>query len=270
MLESLENFLSYPLGSITVQTVMTALLLLVAGIVLVKILTSIFKKALKKSTLEQSLQGLLVIIIRVLLLTLVVLITADYIGIPVTSLVAVLSVAGLAVSLAIQDTLANVFSGILLLAAKTFAAGEYVQINSLEGTVTKVDLMNTHLLTADNKHVRIPNKDVQAAPIINYSREPLRRVEITVHVSYDAATDAVKAALLRAADRAETVLSDPAPFAGIRSFKNSSVEYVLQGWTASADYWTSYYAMIEGLRETFAEDGIAITSYEHVNVHMNP
>lgn len=267
MWESIRNFLNTSLGAITVQSVLTAVLMLVVGIVLVKIVMVIVKRALAKTTLDESLQGLIRIIVRVLLLTLVVLIVADYIGIPITSLVAVLSVAGLAVSLAIQDTLANVFGGILLLAAKTFASGDYVQIGTLEGAVTKVDLMNTYLLTADNKHVRIPNKDVQTAAIVNYTREPLRRVEVTVNVSYDAPTTVVKTALLRAATRVDTVLADPAPFAGLMAYENSSIRYVLRAWTHTDDYWDTYFAMIEGVRETFAEDGVTMT-FDHINVHM--
>lgn len=267
MWESIRKFMDTSLGNITVQTIFWALLMLLVGIVIVKIIMVIVKRALAKTTLDESLQGLIRIIVRVLLLVIVVLIVADYIGIPITSLVAVLSVAGLAVSLAIQDTLANVFGGILLLAAKTFASGDYVQIGSLEGSILKVDLMNTYLLTADNKHVRIPNKDVQTAAIVNYTREPTRRVEVSVNVSYDAPTEAVKTALLRAATNVETVLADPAPFAGLMAYENSSVRYVVRGWTHTDNYWDTYFAMIEGVREVFAEDGIAMT-FDHINVHM--
>ncbi len=267
MWQTIENFLNFPLGKITVQTVLTALLLLLAGIVIVRVVMAIVRKALAKSSLDVNLQQLVAVIIRVLLLTVVLLIVADFIGIPITSVVTVLGVAGLAVSLAIQDTLANVFGGILLLAAKTFATGDYVQINNLEGTVIKVDLMNTYLLTADNKHVRIPNKDVQTAPIVNYTREPLRRVEVAVNVSYDAPTAAVKAALLKATASVDTVIDDPAPFAALSAYESSSIRYIVRVWTHNKDYWDTYFALTEGVRETLAEDGISMT-FDHINVHM--
>lgn len=262
----INNILAFPIGSVTVQTILIALLLMLVGIVIVKLLVRFIKKAFQKSSMDSSFQGVLLTVIRVLLYTLVVLVVADALGISVTSLLTVLSIAGLAVSLAIQDTLANVFSGMILLAAKTFASGDYVQIGSLEGTVTNVDLMNTHLLTADNKTVRIPNKDVQAAAIVNYSHEPLRRVEVQVGVSYDAPTEAVKTALLKTADRAEVILDEPAPFAGLLSYQSSSITYVVRAWTASENYWTAYFALTEGLREAFAEDGIAMT-FDHIIVH---
>lgn len=267
MWEKIQEFLNIPVGSITVQTIVSAVLLAVVGIVIVKLIMMIVKRALAKSTLDDSLQGLIRIIARVVLWVILLLVVADFIGIPVTSLVAVLSVAGLAVSLAIQDTLANVFGGLLLLASKTFTSGEYVQIGTLEGSVTKVDLMSTHLLTADNKHVRIPNKDVQAAAITNFTREPVRRVDVTVSVSYDAPTEAVKAALLRAAAAVETTLDDPAPFAGLMAYESSSIRYVVRAWAHTDAYWDTYFAMIEGVREAFAADGIEIT-YDHLNVHL--
>ncbi len=263
----LNTILNYPLGGITVQTALSAVLIVVVGILLVKLLTKPLRKLIDRTSWDASLKNVLVLIIRVLLYVLVVLIAADSIGIPITSLLTVLSIAGLAVSLAIQDTLANVFSGMLLLAAKAFSSGDYVQIGSLEGTVTDVDLMNTHLLTADHKAIRIPNKDVQASAIVNYSREPLRRVEFRVTASYDAPTDKVKAALLKAADRAEPILKDPAPFAGLTAYQSSSIEYVVQAWTESANYWKAFYALSENIREAFAEDGVVMT-YDHLNVHM--
>ncbi len=266
----MQKILNYPIGDTTVQTILIALLMMVIGILIVTLLMRPIKKALSKSRLDDSLKGVIAMIIRLLLYVIVVLIAADYMGIPITSLLAVLSIAGLAVSLAIQDTLANVFSGVLLLAAKTFSSGDYVQINSLEGTITKVDLMNTYLRTADNKDVRIPNKDVQAAPIVNYSREPIRRVEVRVDVSYDAPTDKVKAALLAAASATPTVLDDPAPFAGLFAYKNSAIEYVVQVWADSSCYWPTYYGLTEAIRDSFAAAGIEMT-YDHLNVHIqNP
>lgn len=267
MSETINTYLGFSLGTVTLQMVLVAAIIAVVGVIVAKIILSVIRRLLKRSTMDSSLQSVIMIILRLVLYTVVALIVVDYFGIPVTSLLTVLSIVGLAVSLAIQDTLTNVFSGMMLLAAKTFSSGDYVQLNGLEGTVIKVDLMNTHLRTADNKTVRIPNKDVQAAPIVNYSHEPTRRVEIRVTASYNDDTEAVKAALLRAADEADTVLRDPAPFAGLFAYQNSSIEYVLQAWTDTDSYWKTYYALTENVRRTFAEDGITMT-YDHINVHM--
>ncbi len=262
-----QDFLNYPLGGVTVGTLLNSLLIIAVGVVTVKLLMCIIGSLLKRSSMDKSLKNVIRNVIRIILYVLLVLIVADYFGVPVTSLVTVLGVVGLAVSLALQDTLSNVFCGLLLLAAETFSSGDYVQLNGLEGKVEKVDLMNTHLLTADNKHIRIPNKDVQASPIVNYTREPIRRVEIRVTASYDDDTEVVKAALLEAARNAEAVLEEPAPFAGLFSYGASSIEYVLQGWTDSGTYWAAYYGMTEQVRSCFKAHGVTMT-YDHLNVHL--
>ena len=267
ILQGFKSITSLTVGHIPLYTLFTAALIVIAGLLITGAVMKLVKRLIARTSWDDSLKHVMELVLRAILYIIVALITADHVGIPVTSLVAVLSVAGLAVSLAIQDTLANVFSGMMLLTAKTFSGGDYVQVSGLEGTVTKVDLMNTYLRTADFKTVRIPNKDVQASPIVNYSRESRRRVEVRVCASYDDDTEAVKAALLRAADRVDVILKDPAPFAGLFSYQSSSIEYVVQAWTATDTYWDAYYALTENIRTAFREDGISMT-FDHLNVHI--
>ena len=257
----------FSIGHIPLYKLFTTALLVLAGLLITHAVMRLVKRGIEHTSWDSNLKHVMALVLRVVFYVIVALVAADHLGIPVTSLVAVLSVAGLAISLAIQDTLANVFSGMLLLTAKTFSSGDYVQVSGLEGTVTKVDLMNTYLRTADFKTVRIPNKDVQASPIVNYSSESRRRVEMHVCASYDDDTETVKAALLRAADRADMILKDPAPFAGLFTYQSSSIEYVVQAWAATADYWPAYYTLTENIRTAFKEDGIAMT-FDHLNVHM--
>lgn len=266
-MDFINTFLNYPLGSITVEMLLAAVLILLIGIVLANLLVKPIRKLIDRASWDTSLKRVVLIIVRAVLYTVVVLIAADSLHIPITSLLTAFSIVGLAVSLAIQDTLANMFSGMLLLASKTLSSGDYVQIDTFEGTVTDVDLMSTYLLTADHKTVRIPNQTVQNSAIVNFSRQTLRRVEVIVTASYDAPTDKVKAALLRAASRLDTVVDEPAPFAGLSAFQNSSIEYIVQVWAAPSDYRATRYALSENIRETFAEDGIEMT-YDHLNVHM--
>ncbi len=262
----ISAFLNFSIGTLTVQKLLTALLLIGIGILFVKVVTGIIKKVFARTTLDASVQSLSLTVIRIVLGTLVVLIIADYFGIPITSLLTALSIVGLAVSLALQDTLANVFSGMILLASKVFASGDYVQLNGLEGTVVKVDLMNTHLLTADHKHVRIPNKDVNTAPIINFSREPERRIDLIIGVSYDADTEAVKGALIKAAENSDLILKDPAPFAGLFAYGDSHIDFKLQAWANTPDYWNAYYSLTEGVRQTLKDADVSMT-FNHIIVH---
>ncbi|MGN0172128.1 MAG: mechanosensitive ion channel family protein [Acutalibacteraceae bacterium] len=262
-----QSVLEFRIGSFTVEQLLWSIVLLAVCIVLVKLLMRGARRMIGKSHLDASVKLALTNTVRFLLYLIVILLVADSLGIPMTSLIALVSVAGLAVSLAIQDTLSNVFSGIILLINKPFAAGDYVQIGALEGTVMAINLMNTHLCTADHKTVYIPNKDVNSGAIVNFSREPFRRVELMVNASYDDPTEQVKAALQQAIEKTPTAVKEPAPFVGLEAYESSSIAYVVRVWTKTPDYWTTYYTLREAVRVAFQENGITMT-YEHLQVHM--
>ena len=192
---------------------------------------------------------------------------ANALGINTTSLVALVIVAGVALSLSVQNVLANLFSGITLLIAKPFTAGEFVEVAGKTGTVKAVGLFYTSLDTLDNVAVSIPNSDVTGSCINNYSREPLRRVDRVFAVSYENSTEEVKAAINAAIAKDERVLSDPAPFVRLLDYKGSTIEYVVRVWVKNADYWGVYFDLNENVREIFNERGVKF-SYDHVNVHI--
>ncbi len=264
---TVQDLLGFRFGSFTVEQLLWAIVLLAVCILLVKLIMRVVKRVMEKSRLDASVKLALTNTMRFVLYLIVVLLVADDLGIPVTSLIALLSVAGLAVSLAIQDTLSNVFSGIILLVNKPFVGDDYVRIGSFEGTVIEVSLMNTRLCTADHKTVYIPNKDVNSGAVVNFSREPLRRVEVTVNASYDDATEKVKAALQKAIAKTPTVVTQPEPFVGLEEYQNSSIAYIVRVWTQTPDYWTTYYTLREAVRTAFEEDGVTMT-YDHLQVHM--
>ena len=145
--------------------------------------------------MENGLKSFIRSALKIGLWALAVIIVADSLGIPTASLVALLSVAGLALSLALQDIMSNLFSGVTVLAAKPFVSGNFVELDGLTGTVHDVGLLYTKIITLDNKMVFIPNKDVVAAKILNYSSQPERRVDISVKTSYDSSAQEVKEAL---------------------------------------------------------------------------
>ena len=166
-----------------------------------------------------------------------------------------------------QNILSNLFSGLTLLVTKPFAAGDFVEVAGKTGLVKTVGLFYTQLDTLDNIAVSIPNSDVTAAAVNNYSREELRRVDRTFTTSYECSTDEVKAAINDAIAKDERILSDPAPFVRLIDYKGSTVEYVVRVWCKSADYWDVYFNLNENVRESFAAKGVKF-SYEHVNVHI--
>lgn len=253
--------------SLTIEKLLPTLLVLVAGLVIVKLMLRLFEKLLSRSKLERAAYGMIRATMKVLLYFILVLVVAGQLGVDVTSLIAVLSVLSLAVTLAVQGALTNVVGGVSLLTTHPFKSGDYVDIGSDSGTVQEVGLSYTTLLTVDNKTVRIPNSIAASARIVNYSTADTRRVDLTVAVSYDCPTEDVKAALLQAANVPAALLT-PVPFAAIEKYDESTITYVLRTWTATENYWDTYYAINENIRTQFEEAGITMT-YPHLNVHLN-
>ena len=263
-----ETISAFKIGEISISSLLSALLTLVICFIFIKIVTAGINKALGKSKkLDATLRGFVTSAIKAVLWVIALIIVANALGINTSSLVALVSVVGLALSLSVQNILSNLFSGLTLLITKPFAAGDFVEVGGKTGLVKTVGLFYTQLDTLDNVAVSIPNSDVTAAAVNNYSREELRRVDRTFTTSYECTTDEVKAAIADAISKDERILQDPAPFVRLIDYKGSTVEYVVRVWCKSADYWTVYFNLNENVRESFAKHGVKF-SYEHVNVHI--
>ena len=243
-------------------------LILVAGLLIIRIVMSVLNKVLKKSKLEKAAHSLIKTASRAVMYILLALMLASKLGIDVTGVVALASVASLALSLALQDALANVIGGFTLLTNHPFRSGDYVEIAGQGGTVQTIDITYTKLTTADNKTISIPNSAVVASQIINYSTSGIRRVDINVTASYDSPIATVKAALLEAA-KLDAVLTEPAaPFTGVVSYGDSSISYTLRVWTTSDEYWNTYFTITENIKQEFDKAGVEM-SYPHLNVHLD-
>ena len=256
------------LGDISLSSILSAVLIYVVCYVVIRLLCRAFEKLLDRSKhIDASLKTFFSGAIKAVLWVIAIIIIAGSLGIPVTSLVAVLSVAGVALSLALQGLLSNLFSGITILATRPCNVGDYVQVGGESGTVKSIGLFYTVLDTLDNRVIYAPNGDITSSKIVNYSAESLRRVIIPVTASYDSATEDVRRAVLAAAAKDERILTEPAPMAAISGFGSSSVEYTVRVWCKSDDYWDVLFALNENIRESFAEYGVEM-SYDHLNVHI--
>ena len=255
------------LGTSGAKSVLSAIITFLICLIAVNGITKITDKLLDRSKLDGALKGFVRTAVKIVLWALAIVIVAGALGIPTASLVAVISIAGLALSLSVQNIMSNLFSGITLLITKPFVEGDLVDIGANNGTVKSVGLFYTVIDTLDNRYVSIPNGDVTAASIVNYSREPLRRVDLTFNTSYDAKTEDVRAAILEAAQEDSKIKTDPAPFIVIGQYKESTVEYIVRVWCDNADYWDVYFGMNERVRESFARNGVKL-SYPNVNVRV--
>ena len=257
------------LNALDLSALFRTALLILAGVVVIRVLLRIVDRMLSRSQNLGSVGGYIRSVVRIALWFLLVLVVADSLGIPVASMIALLSVAGLAVSLALQNTLSNLAGGITLLASKPFTVGDYVEIGSVSGTVSLVGLAYTTLVTVENKEIYIPNSQLSSATIINYTRLGRRRMEITVSASYDAPTEAVKAALSEAVAQFPQILPDPAPEIRLSGYGASGIDYLLRAWTSSGDYWDVYYRLLEAIRPAFARHGVEMP-YSQLDVHLIP
>lgn len=255
------------LGVTVLSRLLPFALIVAVGLIVIRVVMTIVERALGRSRLEKAAHSLIKSVLRVLLYAILVLIAASSLGIDVTGVVALASVASLALSLALQNSLTNLIGGFTLLYTRPFHSGDYVEIAGQSGTVKEVGMAYTKLLTPDNKLVQIPNSSVVATEITNYSCTGTRRVDVTVSAAYSAPVDQVVQALYEAA-RVDGVLEDPAPFAAVTGYGESSIGYVVRVWTSTDHYWDVYNAITYNIKSTFDRSGIAMT-YPHLNVHLD-
>ncbi len=264
MQDTIKQFLS----SMTLERLIPAIIILIVGIIVIRILLKLFVRGLQKSKLERGMHTFLKQVMRILLYFILILIVAESLGINTTSLVALLSVVSLAFSLAVQNSLSNVVGGITVLTTHPFHTGDFVEVNGEAGTVDAISMTYTVLITPDNKRVYIPNSDTAAAKVINYSAQGTRRVDLTVSASYNCAPQAVMQALRAAADSVSCKLETPGVETYVSEYGESCIQYILRYWATAADYWTAYFTGLEAVKTAFDQNGIEM-SYPHLNVHLD-
>ena len=255
------------LGALTLDKVVHVLLLILVGVVVIRVVLKLLDRVLARSKSLKSLSRYIHSVAKISMAFILVLMVAEDVGIHTTSLVAMLSVAGLAVSLALQNTLSNVAGGIMLLVTTPFQVGDYVEADGISGTVHAIDLSYTAILTIDGKEIFVPNSQLSGTKIINYMILGRRRVDLNFTASYDAPTATVKQAIGEVLEDIPQIIAEPAPEIHLSDYQASSIQYVVRAWTAAADYWTVYYAIQEGVREAFDRHGVEMT-YDHLNVHI--
>lgn len=257
------------LSGIDLYKVLSTVILAVICIVAVKVLLHLLDRFLKKGKVEKTLHAFIRTGVRILLIFLAILIIASQLGFNVTSLVALLSVAGLAISLAVQSSLANLAGGIQILVSKPFKVGDYIDAAGISGTVLEINMIHTKLRTPDSKVIFVPNSDLAAAKLTNFSAEENRRVDIVCSASYDDAPEKVLSVLRELVDSHPKALKDPEPFVRLSGYKDSCIEYTVRVWAKNEDYWDLYFDLLEQIKPRFDAAGIEMT-YPHLNVHMIP
>ena len=249
------------------DALVTALLILLCGIVMIRIAMVILGKILKVGKQEKAAHSLIKSLVRAVLYLLLAMTVLGSLGVDVTGVIALASVLTLASSLAVQDALSNIIGGFTLICTRPFTIGDFVEIGGQSGTVTNIGLNYTKLLTGDRKTISMPNRTIVSSQIINFTVEGTRRVDINISASYnDEPEDVIEA--LKIAAQIPTALQEPAPYAAVTAYNDSNIGYILQVWCKSEDYWSTMHTVNHNIRKAFKDKGICMT-YPHLNVHID-
>ena len=252
----MNTFSEISFGSLNLDKLVYALLTLLASVIVIAIIMRIVDQLQKRSRFDRAVQGFIRSAIKTGLWVIATAIIAAQLGVKATSFVALLGVIGLALSLSIQGLLGNIFSGFTTLGAKPFVSGDYVEIDGVSGTVDKIELLYTTILTPDNKTVLIPNSQVTASKIINFTGEKERRTNLSYFVPAEADAAIIKEALLDAVREDGRAKKEPAPFVGIHAFGQGTAEYIVRAWVEKEEYLDFTFSVNELVGRIFRERGI--------------
>ena len=245
-----------------------ALFVLIIGLWIAKLITKSVKKLMLKGEMDNSLVPFLTSLISTVLKLLVVISALGMLGIEMTSFIALLGAAGLAVGMALSGTLQNFAGGVMILIFKPFKAGDFIDAQGHMGSVKEIQIFNTILTTGDNKTVIIPNGGLSTGAMVNFSTQSTRRVDWTFGIGYGDDADKAKEVLRTLLDADKRVLQDPEPFIALSELADSSVNFVVRAWVNASDYWGVYFAMNEKVYKTFEKEGLNIP-YPQMDVHLD-
>ena len=248
--------------------IVLALAVFVIGKWISKRITKVIRKLMERAELDATLVTFLCNIVYAILLAAVILAALDVLGVPVTSLLAVLGAAGLAVGLALKDSLGNFAAGVMLILFRPFKQGDFVEVAGVSGAVTEVKIFSTILTTPDNKLVVIPNAQVAADTITNYSANDQRRVDMVFGVGYDDDLKVVAEILEKICADHPKVLDEPATNVFISNLGDSSVDFACRPWVKTEDYWGVYADLLEAGKIELEAAGCNIP-YPQTDVHLH-
>lgn len=245
-----------------------AIAIFIVGKIIARIIANLIQKALRKGGTDEMLIGFLGNITYGVLLVAVVLAAVDTLGVNVTSLMAILGAAGLAVGLALKDSLGNFAAGVMIIIFRPFKIGDYVDAGGAAGTVDEIGLFATLMHTPDNKRIIVPNGAIIGGNITNVSALPTRRVDLVFGIGYDDNIGQARDIIMGLLEADERVLADPAPAVTVGELGDSSVNLNVRPWVKAEDYWGLYFDLLENVKIRFDEAGISIP-FPQQDVYMH-
>ncbi len=249
------------------KNILACLIVIVVGLILTKILLKFVRKLLTKSSLDESVYKFILKTVKYAAYTVIFVVSLTCLNIPTAPLVTVLGAGGAAIALALKDSLGNVAGGLIILVSKPFVRDDQIEVAGSVGIVQSIDLMVTTIKTFDNKVISIPNGTITSSVLINYTKEPIRRIDLSFTVDYGADLSKVRDTLLAVAEACEDALIDPPPFFGVAAHGDSAVEIDFKVWCDTPNYLTTKYYLKEQVKLAFDEADIGIP-YPQMDVHL--
>ena len=245
-----------------------ALVIFFVGRIVISIIVRGISKTMQKNDVEKTLETFVCNLVRMALLIVVVIAAIGQLGIQTTSFIAIFGAAGLAVGLALQGSLSNFASGVLIVLFRPYKVGDFVEAAGIAGSVEQVQILTTILKTGDNKQVIVPNSQIMNSIITNYSANDTRRVDMVVGVSYDDDLDKVRKTLEDIVSADDRVLADPPLMIAVSELADSSVNFVVRPWCATSDYWPLTWDLTEAIKKRFDQEGISFP-FPQQDVHLH-
>ena len=248
--------------------VLLAILILVAGIIIINAFGRFLKKFMNSRNVDTTLVPFLTGLIKTLLKVMLIISVVDIVGMKTTSFVAVLGALGLAVGLALQGSLSNFAGGVLIMIFKPFKVGDYIEAQGHGGTVKEIQIFNTVLTTPDNVRVVLPNGATSSGSVKNYSEEEDRRIDMVFGISYNDDLNQARKVLMEMAEADQRILAEPAPFVAVKELADSSVNLMVRIWCKKEDYWAIFFDWQADVKMRFDREKISIP-YPQSELHVN-
>jgi small conductance mechanosensitive channel len=248
--------------------IVAAIATILIGMLFARIISGGIHKIMTKRELDSTIVDFVSHMVKYVIVAFVVIAALSRIGVQTTSFIALIGAAGLAVGLALQGSLSNFASGVLIIVLRPFKAGEYIEAAGIAGNVESVQIFATTLVTVDNKFVVVPNSSILSGNIINYSRKATRRIDLTIGVSYNANLQQTKSVLEKIVSANARVLKNPGVQVAVAELADSSVNFVVRPWVNSADYWDVRFELLEEIKDALDAENIEIP-FPQMDVHMD-
>lgn len=250
-----------------IPTIIFSVVILILGLIACKFALWLISKGLDRAKVDLTAAKFLKQCIKIILYVLLLIVVLSMLGIPTTSVITVIGTAGVAIGLALQDSLSNVAGGFVLMITKPFKIGDYIIINGVEGTVAQISIVHTRLDSGSNQAIFIPNGQAVNATVVNNSANDTRRVDLVFSISYEDDYDKARGILLDILESNPKVLKAPAPTVRMKEHGASAIVIAVRPWCATENYWDVYFETTEAVRRAFIENNISIP-YDQLDVHV--